>query len=128
MAQGNYVPVGKVFGKFPLRKGIAIGIEVKENAFGTGHTLVIANPEDGEQKVTVRVHTIEYNCQRTNVALPGWQYGVKPLNKLDQTPPPGWLVYVPAEQASGATKRQVKKWPRPPRFKANKSTHGQLHF
>ncbi|MFA5052017.1 MAG: hypothetical protein WC544_03070 [Patescibacteria group bacterium] len=128
MAQGKYVPVGQVFGEFPLRKGIAIGIEVKENAFGTGHTLIIANPEDGEQKVTIRVHTIEHNRIRTNVALPGRQYGVKPLSELDPPPPPGWLVYVPEEQAAGATKRQVKEWPRPPRFKASKSMFGQTHF
>lgn len=132
MAQRTFVPVGHVFEVFPAHDehDIILGIDVETNPFGTRHTLVIQNPEDTSDCITVRVQTLEFEKMRTNVAQVGHRYGVKPLRHGSETliiNPTGWLVFVTAEQAAGATQRQIKKWPRPPRFKPP-SNQRQTYF
>ncbi|MBI5037402.1 MAG: hypothetical protein HZC01_01675 [Candidatus Kerfeldbacteria bacterium] len=120
MASGNLVPVGHVFAVFPAHNehDIILGIAVESNGFGTKNELVIFNPEKPGEPLTIRVHTLEHERKRTNVAQPGKEYGVKPFRVGSETltvNPTDWLVYALEHQSRGAAQRTPRTWNRPPR-------------
>lgn len=124
------VPVGNVFATYPAhdKHDIIIGIEVTEHPFGTRNALVIQHPHDPNRSFTIRVHTLEHERMRTNVAHPGKEYGVKPFRVGSETlivNPTGWKVFAPAHQSAGAAQRTPRTWPRPPRPE-NRRVLGQI--
>lgn len=133
MAKGDLVPVGHVFAVFAAHDDhdLILGIEVTGHAFGTKNELVIKHPADESHFITARVHTLEHERTRTNVALPGKQYGVKPFRHGSETlivNPTGWQVYVPANQSEGAATRKVRTWPRPTRFQEKRTSLSQTRW
>ncbi|MFH1207249.1 MAG: hypothetical protein V1668_01435 [Patescibacteria group bacterium] len=126
------IPVGQVFGTFKTNDegNVIIGIQVTDHPFGTGNSLFLRPADKPEKLMEIKVSTLELNRTRTNVALPGGSYGVKPFlsngTALSAIPEPGWQVLVRANQSDGAAKRQPKTWPRPPRYEVKKLLLGQI--
>lgn len=113
------VPVGNVVDVYPAHNehDIILGINVTDNHFGTRNELVIENPNDPSDTFSVRVHTLEHERMRTNVAEPGKEYGVKPYRVGSETldvNPTGWKVFALAHQSAGAAQRTPRTWDRPP--------------
>lgn len=133
MANRSLVPVGHVFDVFAAHDDhdIILGIEVKGSPFGTRNTLVVQNPKDESEQFEVRVHTLEHERQRTNVAQSGKQYGVKPFRHGSEVllvKPKNWLVFALANESAGAAKRTPKTWPRPGRQQQRTSSFSQTRW
>jgi len=127
MANGKLVPVGRVFEIFPGKRSKYFGIEVTDNIFGTGNTLIFRPPNgDSSKDVSMKISTIELNRRRANRVDVGDQCAIRPVVMPVTEPQNDWQVLVPVEQSAGAATRDKKITSRP--TKPNTTTGKKSHF